>query len=160
MKLNIYPENIDSQLKRLITFLGLNEAEFCLLEYRKESKFEAEIDNCHLNVLIKCNMDEGNFCFGWMFVQDKSQNYVEAQFHCVWRSPEGNLVDITPRIFNMERIMFIPDYSRRIQLKKINGLPSIITFDNVNNKVPEIKRVGIHLETKLIDKHNLSGCFL
>ena len=34
---------------------------------------------------------------------------VEAEFHCVWASPEGDLIDLTPKIEHGDSIIFVPD---------------------------------------------------
>ena len=155
------PKNIDTQLKKIIEFLGLNEDEVCLLEYKKELSFDAEIDFCHLNVLIKCLIaQEGKPIFGWMLGQDKFQEFSEAQFHCVWKSPEGNFIDITPRKDREKRIMFIPDHLRRVGFFSHNGSPAIKTFNNVSLLGEDIKsdiqEIVMYLETNMIKKYGLA----
>lgn len=46
--------------------------------------------------------------FGWCIHVWKGV-LVEAEFHCVWETPEGNLVDLTPKKEHGDAIIFIPD---------------------------------------------------
>lgn len=47
---------------------------------------------------------------------------VEGEFHAVWRSPDGNLLDVTPNALNSDKILFITDPSRTYQGKQIDNI--------------------------------------
>lgn len=51
-------------------------------------------DSCFFNVLDKVENDGGDVVYGWKIHQTKMLS--EAERHAVWRSKEGELVDITP----------------------------------------------------------------
>lgn len=51
-------------------------------------------DSCFFNVLDKVENDGGDIVYGWKIHQSKI--LLEAERHAVWRSVEGDLVDITP----------------------------------------------------------------
>jgi len=38
---------------------------------------------------------------------------VEAEFHAVWRSPDGSRLDVTPREDSQQRILFVSHAERR-----------------------------------------------
>jgi hypothetical protein len=54
----------------------------------------------------------GSQVFGWALLE-LCGIWVEAEFHTVWRSPEGSLLDLTPREFAFEKLLFLPDPSRK-----------------------------------------------
>jgi hypothetical protein len=69
--------------------------------------------NCHANVLHRARTAGGERVNGWM-IWVSPPSFAEAEFHCVWRSPNGEFVDITPRADREERILFLPDPSTRL----------------------------------------------
>ena len=109
---------------------------------------------------VKFLLDKGVPVFGWVLAQDKSKGFAEAQFHCVWKSTEDKLVDITPRRDGEKRVLFIPDHTRQITLSRYEGAPAITTYDNVrvlgNKIVSEIKRIKIIPQTEMIQKYGLA----
>ncbi len=48
---------------------------------------------------------------GWKMVEFTNVR-LEAEFHVVWESPDGDLIDITPQEHNFSRTLFLPDPSR------------------------------------------------
>lgn len=63
--------------------------------------------NCFLNVEEKLKKDGGSVHYGWAILQN---NIVcEAERHAVWESPDGELIDITPRDVKLDEIMFLSD---------------------------------------------------
>ncbi|MCM3240706.1 hypothetical protein M3589_23915 [Heyndrickxia oleronia] len=67
----------------------------------------ALINECFPNVEKKIAKDGGNIVYGWQIW--KGNLICEAEFHAVWRSNEGNLIDITPKVSKVEQILFIQD---------------------------------------------------
>ncbi|MCF8461411.1 MAG: hypothetical protein K9G46_11865 [Flavobacteriales bacterium] len=55
---------------------------------------EAILGECFLNVLRKIEQAKGEAIYGWQFCEYTYM--IEAEFHAIWKSPEGNLIDITP----------------------------------------------------------------
>lgn len=63
---------------------------------------------CHLNVDKQVGLHGGSKVYGWKVWQ--YQDYIEAEFHSVWRSPyKGRLVEITPDDSGETRILFFED---------------------------------------------------
>lgn len=52
------------------------------------------LGNCYANVIGTVASSGGEPVFGWMFLC-WPRLYVEAQYHAVWRQPDGELVDVT-----------------------------------------------------------------
>jgi hypothetical protein len=64
-------------------------------------------DSCFFNVQDKVSIDKGELIYGWKLHQ--TEFIAEAERHAVWRSPEGELIDITPDSIKAESILFIED---------------------------------------------------
>ena len=125
----------------------------------KDSKFEAEVDCCHLNVWVKFQIDQGEAVYGWNLFQDKLTGCAEAIFHTVWKSPDGKLIDLTPRADGERLFTFVVDKSRHIILTEYEGMLAIQSFSNVamlgNKIVNEIEEILIVPQTDMIQKYNL-----
>lgn len=67
----------------------------------------AKKEQCFVNVEKKVKLDGGSSHYGWAIFQ--ADIFCEGERHAVWKSPEGNLVDITPREPSMDQILFITD---------------------------------------------------
>jgi hypothetical protein len=68
----------------------------------------AERVKCVQNVHSKIDTDGGRIGFGWA-IWESPGIVIQAQYHAVWISPEGEYLDITPKSFHADRILFLPD---------------------------------------------------
>jgi len=102
------PEKIDPQI---VAFCG----QLCpgtkpqFVPVRPEA--DAKILDCHPNVAAKVKRDGGSQVFGWQ-ISVAPHLFLEAQFHCVWRSPDNRLLDITREEFGHAKILFLEDHHR------------------------------------------------
>jgi len=53
-----------------------------------------------------------------------------AEFHAVWQSPEGDLVDIVPRVRPFTEITFVPDANRRYENRQVDNVRKQLVIDN------------------------------
>ncbi|MDO8728541.1 MAG: hypothetical protein Q7K26_01470 [bacterium] len=136
------PKKVDAHLSVLLRYLELSEQSVVSLKYKKPDHFLPEGAMCHFNAWLKWEKDEGSVQAGWILGQDKNAQFCEAIFHSVWKSPNGDLIDVTPRQDQEKRILFVPDHIRHIELTEHNGHPAINTYDNVRLQ-------GEHLITPL-----------
>jgi hypothetical protein len=67
----------------------------------------AALKNCFYNVPRQVEKSGGGVVYGWAI--GLSHFLVEAEKHAVWQTPEGKLIDITPRIPVMPSILFVRD---------------------------------------------------
>jgi hypothetical protein len=125
------PKKIDSRINKIIDLLGLNSKEVMFIKLTKENKFTAELNNCHINNFVKVKLYGGSIVYGWIFYQDKINDFTETQFHSVWCNNDGKIFDITPREDQEKRIMFIPDQVRKIETVVYENQHLIRTFDNI-----------------------------
>ena len=54
---------------------------------------------------------------------------IEAEFHTVWKSPDGGLVDITPKPVPLERILFVKDPGRQYEGVQVNNIRQPLNDD-------------------------------
>lgn len=67
----------------------------------------AELNRCHVNVADHVLAHGGEAVFGWIIWQ--SEVLLHAEAHCNWRSPQGELIDITPKADREGQVLFLPD---------------------------------------------------
>lgn len=65
---------------------------------------------CSENVRSKIATDGGELVNGWQFYN--TPYWLEAEFHAIWKSPSGVLIDITPSQLDSSQNFFIPDPNR------------------------------------------------
>lgn len=84
----------------------------------------ARIGYCFANVKEKIDKSGGSSQLGWMFLHYPVQatlGFLEANHHEVWRSPEGELIDVTPHpndwpVLRIGKwIWFVPDNSATLE---------------------------------------------
>ena len=72
---------------------------------------EAEPNNCFEVVARQVRTAGGKASYGWKLAE-LPYVLIEAQFHAVWRRPDGQLLDITPGPSHGGYIVFVPDARR------------------------------------------------
>lgn len=66
---------------------------------------------------------------------------IEAEFHCIWESPEGELFDITPKMYETENIVFLPDPTKSFTGRQVDNIRKSISVD------PNVTRlISLHQE--------------
>lgn len=55
--------------------------------------------------------------------------YIEAEFHAIWRSPTGEVIDLTPRPVPMDSITFLADPSREYRGRQVDNIRQPLTND-------------------------------
>lgn len=81
----------------------------------------AQVNDCFPAVDRKIRECGGKVHYGWQ-LWEWPDVLLEAEFHAVWLSPENELVDVTPKPFKLERILFLPDPSMRYEGKQVNNI--------------------------------------
>jgi hypothetical protein len=64
---------------------------------------------CFVGVADKIKADAGSICHGWAIWETLPGLFLTAEFHAVWVSPSGELIDITPKPQRETRVVFAPD---------------------------------------------------
>ena len=81
----------------------------------------AVINECFPAVKQKIERDGGAVQYGWV-IWFTPGVLMEAEFHAVLKSPNGQFIDIARRPFKFERILFLPDKRRVYQGRQIDNL--------------------------------------
>jgi hypothetical protein len=101
---NMTPSRIGRCVKELLLRLGLNlEPVYVPVA----TEVNARVNECLDAVTEKVNTSGGTIEYGWNIW--KAPLLTEAEFHAVWKSPAGTLIDVTPKEPPEERILFVPD---------------------------------------------------
>ena len=99
------PPQISRSIQRLIDKVTPN-GEAVYLAVLPES--DAVANECFPNVQAKIEREGGQMLCGWQ-IWEWPHVMVEAEFHAVWLSPEGQMIDITPKPHGETQILFVPD---------------------------------------------------
>jgi len=89
----------------------------------------AVINECPSNVRRHIQSDGGDAITGWQ-IWEWVGLMIEAEFHQVWRSADGELRDVTPKVLPFPRILFVPDPRLTYDGRQINNIRRALTSDN------------------------------
>lgn len=87
------------------------------------------VDDCFSNVARKITTAGGSQVLGWTIWATPVM--VEGEFHAVWRSPIGDLLDVSPRSGGETKILFLPDLSRAYEGKQVNNVRASVYRNDV-----------------------------
>jgi len=85
-------------------------------------------NECYGNVAEKIRRDGGSLRYGWQ-IWEKKRLFVEAEFHAVWVSPQGEMIDVTQKDIPTKNILFLPDPSRRFEGRRIDNIRRTLVDD-------------------------------
>lgn len=151
MKKPRVPDKVTSPVKRLRNRIAPNEQ----LQYVKVLiESDAEINECFSNLERKIKRVGGGIQCGWA-IWYLPGILMEAEFHAVWVSPQGELIDVSPHQIQCKEILFLPDSATVYSGRQIDNIRIPL------NKDPRVKEyIGLHEELfkilnegELADKH-------
>ncbi|MFP1742147.1 hypothetical protein [Lonsdalea quercina] len=138
------PKKINSAVKKLINSLGINKIPF----YLPLTKVDySRAGYCFNNCEEYAKNNNVSVVYGWMIWEDRKSNFIEAEFHAIINE-NGQYKDISPRVSNEEKILFVIDGTRDSGRKEANSWYSwtnIKMFDGIVQEEPKL------LEIKEID---------
>ena len=88
----------------------------------------APANECFVLVEDQARNAGGESVIGWA-LWELPGLFIEAEFHAVWRNPDGEMVDISPKTRQTQRILFLPDPSARYDGRQVNNLRHAISRD-------------------------------
>jgi hypothetical protein len=121
------PARIDASVRRLIQFVAPG-ARARYLEVRPESG--ATVNGCFSNVRAKRARDGGRMLCGWQ-LWEWPRVLVEAEFHAVWLSPHGEMVEITPKPNGERSVLFVPDERRGYEGRMVDNVRMALHEDQL-----------------------------
>lgn len=68
----------------------------------------AKAQYCFDNSVAEAKRHGGSAAYGWA-IWHWPGRWFEAEHHAVWRTPAGDLLDVTPQLGDPRRILFLPD---------------------------------------------------
>lgn len=72
--------------------------------------------------------DGGSSMLGWS-LWELPGVFVEAEFHAVWASPTGDLIDVTPKNRQVSRILFLPGKDLVYSGRQVNNVRRALSLD-------------------------------
>jgi len=88
--------------------------------------------DCFINVDKAIQQGGGEIVYGWQIWETLPGVMMEAEFHAVWKNPDGTMYDVTPHIFDgIEHILFLPDPNRTYAGKQIDNLRIALVKDKL-----------------------------
>ena len=90
----------------------------------------AQINECFGNVEKKIAYKGGEKVHGWV-IREWRDVFIEAEFHAVWKSPKGALVDVTPTQSPEEKRLFLPDPAKAFTGTRISNIRKPLRPDAV-----------------------------
>ena len=90
---------------------------------------QARINSCFGSVRDYISQYGGGIQYGWI-IWELPNVFLEAEFHAIWVSPSGELVDITPKIDNEDTILFLPDSKRVYEYRLVENLRKPLVRNN------------------------------
>ena len=81
---------------------------------------------------------------GWA-VWEWPRVFIEAEFHAVWKHPDGLLLDIAPRQFSIPRVLPLPDPKRIYTGRQVGSIRLPLCNDKTVKRFCEVSAL-IHKE--------------
>lgn len=111
------------------------------------TEFSEPLD-CFENVREQIERYGGRMVLGWE-IWEWPTNMIEAEFHAVWQSPDGKLIDITSKPIPVPRILFLSDPDQVYTGRQVDNIriplrdnPLIKEFIEINEKIFEYMNTG------------------
>jgi hypothetical protein len=124
---NLLPNKNSVLIKKTISLLGIDTSPFYIRIVPYPS---SEYGSCFDNVIRKVEQEFGEVVYGWQFCE--YEYMIEAEFHAVWKSPAGEIIDITsPARPDIKEILFVVDGKRKFTGESSDNF----RFNKTSNKL-------------------------
>lgn len=111
------PNKITPAVRILLNKINATHEEIYL---SVEPEEDAVVSDCFPSVQKKVEQYGGKMIMGWQIWETK--HLVEAECHAVWEDENGELHDITPKPFNIDKILFVEDANLEYEEKQIDSI--------------------------------------
>lgn len=89
---------------------------------------DAPQNECFQVVQSYIEQNGGTAVIGWA-IWERPKVFIEAEFHAIWRAPDGRYLDISPRQRRVPRILFIQDNRRKYEGVQVDNVRKSLTKD-------------------------------
>ena len=127
----------------------------------------APINECFPLVEKAIALKGGKRVLGWQIWKNKL--LIESEFHAIWEKPNGECIDITPKIRPFSEILFIPDSKATYTGEQVNNIRINITGNKlvdefilicdtifrIENKGERALQYELHLKGKEAQAHRI-----
>lgn len=137
------PDVTDIKLKRLLK--KINSAYEPMYIPVVEEPY-ALLNECFPNVEKKVSFDGGSIIYGWQIW--KTNLFCEAEFHAVWKSYDGILLDITPKDPHVDHTLFVQDDSIEYKGVQIDNIRINNTDNGLVNDLIDIHKALFRIRNK------------
>ena len=84
--------------------------------------------DCFINADAYARKHGGSVLYGWQIWQWPGV-LLDAEFHAVWRSPDGELVDVTPKLTGLSRVLFLADANATYEGRQVENVYHPLSTD-------------------------------
>jgi hypothetical protein len=126
-QIGLVPASISDPDVRAFIHIYSLEAKPVYLRYKN---FGYGPDWCHVSAKHRALKHEGRRVHGWAIWQ--FNGLALGDFHSVWETREGELVDVTPPKFGADRVLFVRDDSCKIEEENGQYLIHVSRSSNPN----------------------------
>jgi hypothetical protein len=92
-------------------------------------RFDRPSNECFSLVEEQIREKSGSMIVGWA-IWERPGVFIEAEFHAVWESPEGEFIDLSPRPLLFQHVLFLPDPSRKYEGRQVDNIRKPLVRDN------------------------------
>ncbi|QOJ19974.1 MAG: hypothetical protein HRU77_04250 [Gammaproteobacteria bacterium] len=90
--------------------------------------YGAPQNECFSLVESQVSIHGGAAVLGWA-IWERPKVFIEAEFHAIWRAPDGNFLDLSPRPVRVPRILFVHDHRRKHNRTQVNNIRKPLAKD-------------------------------
>jgi hypothetical protein len=129
------PSRITADIRRLCHRIGgVHLPVFVSVKARNDSN----LSDCFMDVQKQVDEHGGTVQHGWT-IWEWPGIFAEGEFHAVWRSPEGELIDVSSKGHGETTILFAADPKRIFKERRVPNVRFAISRD------PRVKELfGLH----------------
>lgn len=139
------PDRITSQIRELGRIISPNAD---IIYVNSEPVPSAQVSDCFPAVERQVVQEGGEVVYGWQ-IWEWPTLFIEAEFHAVWKTIAGDLLDITPKPFPCSQILFIRDAVRIYESRQVKNVyltisshPAVKAFLDLRDAEFEILNLG------------------
>jgi len=120
------PSRITADIRRMChrRIQNVDAPIFVAVSPRADSK----INDCFHTVRQQVAEHGGSIQHGWT-IWESPGIYLEAEFHAVWRSPDGRLLDVSRKLEKEQQIVFSADHVRVFSGRRMDNIRMALSND-------------------------------